>query len=168
MIGQKLEVRHPDLKPGSQFHYRRRDWNIAGVFSDNERARESEIWTDIEDLRADAQAHNKNTNSLHLVLKPGSGAALAQALKNDTVLLLCEAGLIGSSGAAIGAAGALWYFRGGMTLGAITGAISYMEVRPPTAIAAVAVALAVSLISTAVPLANAARVAPALGIRKVI
>ena len=49
MIGQKLEVRHPSLQPGSKFHYGRRDWNIAGVFSDNDSARESEIWTDIED-----------------------------------------------------------------------------------------------------------------------
>jgi len=49
VIGQKLEVRHPSLQPGSKFHYGRRDWNIAGVFSDNDSARESEIWTDIED-----------------------------------------------------------------------------------------------------------------------
>ena len=94
--------------------------------------------------------------------------ALGFDRRHITLLLLCEAGLIGLPGAALGAAGALWYFRGGMTLGAITGATSYMEVRLPTAIAAVGVALAVSLISAVIPVANAARIAPALAIRKVI
>jgi putative ABC transport system permease protein len=85
-----------------------------------------------------------------------------------TVLLLSEAALIGIIGAAIGAIAALWYFGGGMTLGGITGGTSYMQVRPPTAIAAVVVAFLVSLVSAIVPVISAARAAPALAIRKVI
>jgi putative ABC transport system permease protein len=83
VIGQKLQARHPYLEQGTQFHYGRRNWSIVGFFADNDSARESEIWTDIEDLRTDAEAHNSNTNSLHAVLRAGSGAAFAQALKND-------------------------------------------------------------------------------------
>jgi len=83
-------------------------------------------------------------------------------------LLLSEAAIIGLCGATIGAAAALWCFSNGTTLGAVTGPSGFMEVRPATAITAVAVALAVSLISAIVPVINVACLPPALAIRKVI
>lgn len=87
-IGQKLHARNPNLAPGTTFHFGRRNWNIVGIFSDNDSARESEIWTDGEDLRTNFQNHDQGTNSIHLVLKPASGDALQQALKKDGRLLL--------------------------------------------------------------------------------
>ena len=60
-------------------------------------------------------------------------------------LLLSEAALIGLSGASLGAVAALVKFGHGVSLGAVTGMLGYMEVRPETALAAVAVALAVSI-----------------------
>ena len=83
VIGQKLELRQPHLGPGTQFHYGRRNWNIVGVFTDADSARESEIWTDYEDLRVDAQHQGRDTNSIHVALKAGTGQAFAQALKKD-------------------------------------------------------------------------------------
>jgi putative ABC transport system permease protein len=88
VIGQKLQARHPYLRPGTQFHYGRRNWNIVGIFADNGSVRESEIWTDVDDLKADYQTTNKNANSLHVVLKPGSGDEFAQAFKKDGRLAL--------------------------------------------------------------------------------
>ncbi|MBV8053892.1 MAG: FtsX-like permease family protein [Deltaproteobacteria bacterium] len=86
MVGQNLELRYPNLAPGTHFHFGRRSWTIVGVFTDNDSARESEIWTDIDDLKVDAQNHTADTNSLHVLLKPGSEAAFKNALENQLSL----------------------------------------------------------------------------------
>jgi putative ABC transport system permease protein len=87
-IGQKVLSRQPYMTPGTQFHFGRRNWTIVGVFSDDDSARESEIWCDYDDLRTDVKYNGQDTNSLHVVLKPGSSAAFQQALKNDGRLKL--------------------------------------------------------------------------------
>jgi putative ABC transport system permease protein len=84
------------------------------------------------------------------------------------ILLFGEAALLGLGGAAIGAAIALWYFGQGVRLGEVTGMLGYMQVRPATAAAAVAAALAVSIASAVVPVMNAMRVAPAMAFRQVV
>ena len=83
VIGQKVYAREPYLKPGTSFHYGRQNWTIAGIFSDNDSARESEIWTDYEDLLVDGRYPSDIANSLHVVLKPGTAEAFKQALKSD-------------------------------------------------------------------------------------
>ena len=83
VIGQKLRARNPSLAPGTNYHFGRRNWNIVGIFADNDSARESEIWTDSEDLRVNFQNRDQGTNSIHVVLKPASGDAFQQALKSD-------------------------------------------------------------------------------------
>ena len=82
-IGQKVQARQPYLTLGTQLHFGRRNWTIVGIFSDDDSARESEIWTDYDDLLTDAKHNGRDTNSLHLVLKPGASEAFQQALKND-------------------------------------------------------------------------------------
>src|ERR1700676_2464580 len=82
VIGQKVAVKYPYLGRGAQFHYDRHDWKIVGLFSDNDSERESEIWTDNEDLRVEKHWQS-NANALHVVLKPGTGEAFKQALKSD-------------------------------------------------------------------------------------
>jgi putative ABC transport system permease protein len=83
-------------------------------------------------------------------------------------LLLVEASLIGLTGAMIGAGAALWFFHGGISLGALTGGLGYMAVAPDTAAWAVAVALAVSILSAALPITQAAHIPPAMAFRKVV
>lgn len=85
-VGQKAAVRFPYLKPGSQFHYDRRDWTVVGVFSDRDSARESEILTDNDDLKTNR--HWTDDTALHVVLKPGSAAAFQQSIRNDGRLRL--------------------------------------------------------------------------------
>jgi putative ABC transport system permease protein len=87
-IGQKIQARQPYMTVGSQFHFGRRNWTIVGVFTDDDSARESEIWTDYNDLLTDARNPNQNTNSLYVVLKPGTSAAFTQAIKSDGRLKL--------------------------------------------------------------------------------
>jgi putative ABC transport system permease protein len=87
-IGQKVLARQPYMTISSQFHFGRRNWTIVGVFSDDDSARESEIWTDYSDLLSDAHDSKQDTNSIHVVLKPGMSAAFAQALQSDGRLKL--------------------------------------------------------------------------------
>ena len=94
--------------------------------------------------------------------------ALGFARVHVVVLLLTEAALIGLAGAIVGAAAALWFFHGGISLGALTGGLGYMAVAPDTAAWAVLVALGVSVLSAALPVAQAAHVPPAMAFRKVV
>ena len=88
VVGRRLVARFPYLQPGATFHRGHRDWKIVGVFSDNDSARESEAWTDIEDLINDFHWDAGGAASLHLVLNPGSAAEFAQAIKADGRLTL--------------------------------------------------------------------------------
>jgi putative ABC transport system permease protein len=84
------------------------------------------------------------------------------------ILLFSEALLIGLSGAAVGAALALYYFGQGIRLGEITGLLGYLQVRPETAAAAIASAVAVSIASAVIPVSNAMRVPPAMAFRQIV
>jgi putative ABC transport system permease protein len=94
--------------------------------------------------------------------------ALGFARVHVVALLLTEAALIGLAGAIVGAAAALWFFHGGISLGALTGGLGYMAVAPDTAAWAVLVALGVSVLSAVLPVTQAAHIAPAMAFRKVV
>jgi putative ABC transport system permease protein len=83
-------------------------------------------------------------------------------------LLLAEAGMIGLTGAIVGAVAALLAFHRGISLGTLTGGLGYMAVTPDTAALAVLVALAVSIFSAVLPVAQAAHIPPAMAFRKVV
>jgi putative ABC transport system permease protein len=112
-------------------------------------------------------------NSMAMMVRDRVGeVAVMRALGFSQVhaaaLLMCEAALIGVSGAMVGAGLALWYFGTGVTLGALTGALGFVTVRPETAIGAILVAFVVSILAALVPVIDAARIPPALAFRKVI
>ncbi len=112
-------------------------------------------------------------NSMAMMVRDRTGEvgvmrALGFTPPHVAILLALEAGAIGLIGAAFGAAVALWYFGGGVSLGALTGMLGYMQVRPATAIGAVAVSVAISLLSAMVPIRGALRIAPSTAFRKVV
>jgi len=84
------------------------------------------------------------------------------------MLLLAEAGLIGLSGAVVGAGLALWIFHRGVSVGTLTGGIGYMAVAPDTAALAVVIAFVVSILSAVLPVTRAAQIPPAMAFRKVV
>jgi putative ABC transport system permease protein len=88
VVGRRLLTHFPYLQPGTVFHYGHRDWKIVGVFSDNDSARESEAWTDLDDLINDRHWDVGGAAALHLVLNPGSATEFAQAIKADGRLSL--------------------------------------------------------------------------------
>jgi putative ABC transport system permease protein len=112
-------------------------------------------------------------NSMAMMVRDRIGeVAVMRALgftqTHVALLLFTEAVLIGLAGACIGAALALWYFRGGVTLGEITGMMGYIEVRRETAVAAIATAVLVSFASAIAPVLRATRVVPAMAFRQVV
>ncbi|HEY6419537.1 MAG TPA: FtsX-like permease family protein [Candidatus Binataceae bacterium] len=84
------------------------------------------------------------------------------------ILLFTEAVLIGLIGSIAGAGFALWSFGHGIRLGAVTGMLGYIQVRPETAAAAVAAAVVVSIASAMVPVIRAMRVVPAVAVRHIV
>jgi len=88
VVGRRLLARYPYLQPGTTFHYENHDWKIVGVFTDNDSARESEAWTELDDLVNDFHWDVGGAAALHLVLNPGRAAEFAQAIKADGRLTL--------------------------------------------------------------------------------
>ncbi len=112
-------------------------------------------------------------NSMAMIVRDRTGeVAVMRALgfrqTHVAILLFSEAALIGLIGASLGAALALRMFGHGISLGAVTGMMGYVAVRPETALAAVAVATVVSIASAILPVMGALRIPPALAFRKVI
>ena len=112
-------------------------------------------------------------NSMAMMVRDRIGeVAVMRALgftrSHVAILLFAEAGMIGVGGAVIGAVAAFYYFGHGVRLGEITGMLGYVQVRPETAIAAIVVALIVSIASAIIPVMQAMRVVPAMAFRQVV
>jgi len=87
MLGQRFAARHPNLRIGDTFHWGRNNWHIVGIFSDNGSARESEVWTDLDDLALEFHvAGTINYDVFHVVLRPGEAEAFAAKLHRDNRL----------------------------------------------------------------------------------
>jgi putative ABC transport system permease protein len=83
-------------------------------------------------------------------------------------LLLGECALIGTLGGALGCALALWQFGSGTTLRSVLESAGYLTVTYGAALEALAAAIAISVLSAAVPVMSAMRVTPADAFRKTI
>ena len=83
-------------------------------------------------------------------------------------LLFGECALIGMAGGALGAGVALWLFAAGVSLGPALGGNGALFVMPAAAIQGLVAAVVVSLLSGAIPIVEAMRIAPALGFRQVV
>jgi putative ABC transport system permease protein len=88
-VGRKLAAKFPWLTEGSKSHWGRRYWTIVGTFADNDSARESEVWCDVDDLFNDYQHKNKGiANVLHVVLKSEELQSLEATFQKDPRLPL--------------------------------------------------------------------------------
>jgi ABC-type antimicrobial peptide transport system permease subunit len=85
VVGRKLAARFPNLAPPVEIRFGRRTWKVVGIFSDQDSARESEMWTDLDVLQQDIRYRN-GFASLHVVLKPGLEDQFKNALNKDARL----------------------------------------------------------------------------------
>jgi putative ABC transport system permease protein len=83
-------------------------------------------------------------------------------------LLFAEAFILGFAGGVLGSASAMFLFAGGTDLDSITNGIGLISVSWSVAAASLAAAIATSVLSGTLPIAGALRIAPAMGLRKVV
>jgi putative ABC transport system permease protein len=83
-------------------------------------------------------------------------------------LLLGECVLIGAAGGALGSALALWQFGSGTTLRSVLESAGFLTVTYGAAVEALLAAMVISILSAAIPVLGAMRVAPADAFRKTI
>jgi putative ABC transport system permease protein len=83
-------------------------------------------------------------------------------------LLFSEAVILGLAGGILGSAGAMFLFAAGTDLDSITNGVGLISVSWWVAAAALAAAIATSALSGILPIAGAMRIAPAMGLRKVV
>jgi putative ABC transport system permease protein len=83
-------------------------------------------------------------------------------------VLFGECALIGTAGGALGCALALWQFGSGTTLRAVLESAGYLTVTYTAALEALIAAIAISILSAAIPVLGAMRVMPADAFRKTI
>lgn len=90
IVGQRLAAKHPGLRTGKTFMWgrNRTEWHIAGIFSDNGSARESEVWLDLDDVATifHIPSGQLGATVLHVILKPGTETSFAAAMRNDVRL----------------------------------------------------------------------------------
>jgi putative ABC transport system permease protein len=83
-------------------------------------------------------------------------------------LLFAEAALIGLAGGLLGAGLAFALFAGGVDLGSITAGLGLVRVTPLVTLASFLIAILVGLLSATIPIAAALRIAPAIGLKKIV
>jgi putative ABC transport system permease protein len=83
-------------------------------------------------------------------------------------LLLAECAMIGAVGGALGCMLAVWQFGSGTTLRAVLESAGYLTVTWTAALEALLAAIAISLLSAAIPVLGAMRVTPADAFRKML
>lgn len=83
-------------------------------------------------------------------------------------LLFAEALFLGLAGGLLGAGGAMLLFTGGMDLSTITNGLGLISITPAVAILSLVTAIAVSMLSGTLPIAGALKIAPAIGLRKIV
>ena len=82
VVGRKLAARFPFLTVGSSFKFGRHTFEVVGIFSDDDSARESEVLTDLDVLTQDIHM-GSGFAVLHLVLRPGEETDFVKSLSTD-------------------------------------------------------------------------------------
>jgi putative ABC transport system permease protein len=81
VVGVGTSSRFPWIKVGTELKFRGRTWTVVGMFSDGGQAYESEIWGDLDDLKA--QYQREPSAVLFRAASPGEVARLSTLIKND-------------------------------------------------------------------------------------
>lgn len=64
IVGQSIAKRYPDARIGNQLRFGRGLWQVVGVFGVGESAANSEIWTDLNQLRGDFEQQGGSSSLL--------------------------------------------------------------------------------------------------------
>lgn len=131
IVGRQAERLFPGLSIGDVFKWNHHDWKVVGIFAKGGSIRESEIWTDVNELQSAYNATNQYTIAYVRLTSPAAFPAFKKALEHNPQLSVTVVRESTSWAQNADAIKAPIYLIGGtvtllMAIGAIFGAINIM------------------------------------------
>ena len=88
VVGSEIAAQNPDARVGNSIRFGRGEWVIVGVFDSSYPARNSEIWGDLDQVRADLNRYDACSSVLLRATDPVAMRALASELAVEQRLQL--------------------------------------------------------------------------------
>ncbi|MGH8396663.1 MAG: ABC transporter permease [Gammaproteobacteria bacterium] len=86
IVGQQAERLFRGLSIGDIFKWNHHDWKVVGIFAKSGGIRESEIWTDVNQLQMAYNTANQYSNSYVRLTSPAAFATFKKALEHNPQL----------------------------------------------------------------------------------
>jgi putative ABC transport system permease protein len=83
VVGESVAKRYPNARIGKSFRFGRGLWEVVGVFSAGESAANSEIWTDLNQIRGDFDQQGGSSSLLVRTESPAAMATLKKTIDDD-------------------------------------------------------------------------------------
>ena len=88
VAGEGIASRYPAARVGGRLEFGRGEWEVVGEFADGDSASNSELWTDLNQLRGDFEQAGGSNSLLVRLQSPGGIDAFAQAIDAEQRLNL--------------------------------------------------------------------------------
>ncbi len=88
VAGEGIAARYPGARVGSKLEFGRGEWEVVGEFADGDSAANSELWTDLYQLRGDFEQTGGSNSALVRLQSPGSVESFAGEVEADQRLNL--------------------------------------------------------------------------------
>jgi putative ABC transport system permease protein len=83
VVGDGIAARYPAARVGQKLKFGRGSWDVVGSFSDGTSAANSELWTDLNQLRGDFESEGGSSSILVRVESAAAIPAFKAAVKGD-------------------------------------------------------------------------------------
>ena len=83
IVGDAIARRYPGARLGGKIKFGRGEWDVVGVFKSGDSAANSEIWTDLNQLRGDFEREGGSSSLLVRAQSPGGIDALKKQIDDD-------------------------------------------------------------------------------------
>jgi putative ABC transport system permease protein len=83
IVGESIAKRYPDARIGKQLRFGRGTWEVVGVFEVGDSAANSEIWTDLNQLRGDFERAGGSSSLLVRTTSDAATASLKKTIDDD-------------------------------------------------------------------------------------
>ncbi|CAN5651740.1 ABC transporter permease [soil metagenome] len=83
VVGESIARRYPDARIGKQVRFGRGMWEVVGVFKSGDSAANSEIWTNLDQLRGDFERAGGSSSLLVRTTSPDAIDALTKTIEDD-------------------------------------------------------------------------------------
>jgi putative ABC transport system permease protein len=88
VVGEGIASRYPDARVGGKLKFGRGTWDVVGEFSAGDSAHNSEIWTDLNQLRGDFETSGGSSSVLVRLENAGAIEGFKKTIEGDQRLTL--------------------------------------------------------------------------------